>query len=57
MNCVKLTCIDEIDSELAPNKRHLMFDNTPLLTAPNASEQADLIDSNGAVYVNAGPCP
>jgi len=59
-NCVSLQCLGGIDTR---NQTIMiagasgMFENCPLLTAPDATEQADLTDANGALYVNPNTCP
>ena len=58
--CSSLVCITEVDTRKALddyNNKASMFDGCTSLIAPNATEQADLVDSDGAVYVNGNACP
>ncbi len=50
-----LTCITNVDTLTNLPTTTAMFDSTPLLTAPNATEQAAILA--GSNYVNANPCP
>ncbi len=58
-DCNKLTCITNIDTTgvTVSNGKDLVFDNTPLLTAPDAAAQTDLLDTDGANWVNPSSCP
>lgn len=54
-----LKCLSAFDST-TPNKvidRSGFFVDCPALINPTAAEVADLIDSDGAVYINANACP
>ena len=55
--CTNLVCLTSLNTTLATGQRGGLFDSCFALTAPNSLEQTDLTDSNGAVYVNASPCP
>ncbi len=54
--CTNLTCISKLDTTNSLNKDN-MFSGTPALLHPNALEQSDLTDVNGANWVNGNPCP
>ena len=51
-----IECITALDTTAMIDKTE-MFGYCLYLTAPNATERADLVDANGAVYVNPNPCP
>ncbi len=57
-NCTKLRCITNLDTTLVTGVGKIdLFTNCTALVAPNATEQSDLTDGDGAVYVNTNPCP
>ena len=55
-NCASLTCINKLDTTAASLKTGL-FNDCPVLTQPDAAAVADLMDTDGAAWVNPGACP
>ncbi len=55
-NCTSLVCLNEIDTTGATNKSH-MFDGCTSLIQPDAIALLDIVDADGAAWVNQNPCP
>jgi len=58
--CTNLVCIGgsmRTDLAASYNLNNDIFNNCINLQQPDANAQADLTDSNGAVWTNTNPCP
>lgn len=58
-NCTSLVCLSTLDTTAVTGGNAIqLFENTPLLTSPNASEQTQLTTvPPGLNYINGSPCP
>ena len=54
-DCTSLECMSELNTASSTNKTD-MFANAAMLEFPMAAEVADIIDANGATWVNPNEC-
>ena len=55
-DCASLICITNINTTASTDKTDMFYGCTALVQ-PDATAQADIVDSNGANWVNPGTCP
>ena len=55
-DCKALECIDKLNTTGSANKSN-MFEKCTALVQPDSASQADLMDSDGADWVNPNSCP